>query len=61
MTTETRLMTMASSGGVMTAARSEGLQRNKVKALLTPRRKTSEQVGVVMAPKVKGRPLGSAE
>lgn len=54
-------MTMASSGGVLTAARSEGLQRNKVKALLTPRRKTSEQVGAVMAPKVKGRPLGSAE
>jgi hypothetical protein len=29
MTTETRLMTVAGSGGVLTAARSEGLHRNR--------------------------------
>lgn len=42
MITETRLMTVTSSGGVMTAARSEGLHRNR-RSPLVPRRKTSEQ------------------
>lgn len=38
-----RLTTVAGSGGVLTAARSEGVHRNMVKALVIPRRKTSEQ------------------
>ena len=38
-----RLRTVAGSGGVMTAAHNEGLRPEQVKALLTPRRKTSEK------------------